>query len=80
MNGIVIKSTGSWYMVRSNDGDLYRCRLKGKFRTRNINSTNPIVVGDRVMLEKADDIFMINLVKLELFHKLKNWFQASHSR
>ena len=42
MNGIVIKSTGSWYMVRSQDGDIHRCRLKGKFRTKNINSTNPI--------------------------------------
>lgn len=73
MNGIVIKSTGSWYMVRSNDGDLYRCRLKGKFRTRNINSTNPIVVGDRVMLEKADDIFMIK----ELFERKNSIIRRS---
>ena len=60
MKGTVIKTTGSWYLVKSEKGDLLECRLKGKFRIKGIKSTNPIVVGDRVVLEKLDDSFMIN--------------------
>ena len=51
MNGVVIKSTGSWYQVKSKNGDLLECRLKGKFRIKGIKSTNPIVVGDKVKVE-----------------------------
>ena len=47
MVGIVYKSTGSWYLVKSND-ILYKCRMKGKFRLKGIKSTNPISVGDVV--------------------------------
>ena len=59
MNGVVIKSTGSWYLVKSEGDDLLECRLKGKFRIKGIKSTNPIVVGDKVKVEKSDDSFMI---------------------
>ena len=59
MNGVVIKSTGSWYLVKSEGDDLLECRLKGKFRIKGIKSTNPIVVGDKVKLETSDDSFMI---------------------
>ena len=59
MKGTVIKTTGSWYLVKSEKGDLLECRLKGKFRIKEIKSTNPIVVGDRVVLEKKDDSYMI---------------------
>ena len=59
MKGTVIKTTGSWYLVKSEKGDLLECRLKGKFRIKEIKSTNPIVVGDRVVLEKTDDSYMI---------------------
>lgn len=59
MNGVVIKSTGSWYLVKSEGDDLLKCRLKGKFRIKGIRSTNPIVVGDKVKVEKSDDSFMI---------------------
>ena len=59
MNGIVIKSTGSWYLVKSEGNDLLECRLKGKFRLKGIKSTNPIVVGDKVKIEQSDDSFMI---------------------
>ncbi len=47
MNGIVYKSTGSWYWVQAN-AVLYKCRIKGKFRLKGIKSTNPIAVGDVV--------------------------------
>ncbi len=48
MTGIVYKSTGSRYIVQTEDGSRFECRIRGKFRTRNIKSTNPVVVGDRV--------------------------------
>lgn len=48
MTGIVYKSTGSWYTVKSEQGDFIDCRIKGKFRITDIRSTNPIAVGDVV--------------------------------
>lgn len=48
MVGVVYKSTGSWYHVKSEDGVLHQCRIKGKFRMKGIKSTNPISVGDYV--------------------------------
>ena len=59
MKALVIKSTGSWYDVESNDGSLYKCRIKGKFRTENIKSTNPIVVGDYVEIHNDAQTWMI---------------------
>ena len=57
MTGIVYKSTGSWYQVKSTEGDFYKCRIKGKFRIKGIKSTNPIAVGDNVVfdIEKKGD-------------------------
>ena len=51
MLGIVYKSTGSWYTVKTEEGDSYECRIKGKFRIKGIKSTNPIAVGDVVVFE-----------------------------
>ena len=51
MTGIVYKSTGSWYLVKTKDGSFYECRMKGKFRIQGIKSTNPIAVGDVVDFE-----------------------------
>jgi len=48
MTGIVYKSTGSWYTVKTEDGAWYECRIKGKFRIKGIKSTNPVAVGDIV--------------------------------
>jgi ribosome biogenesis GTPase / thiamine phosphate phosphatase len=48
MTGTVYKSTGSWYTVKSENGDFMECRIKGKFRLKGIKSTNPISVGDVV--------------------------------
>lgn len=59
MKATVIKSTGSWYQVKSETGKILKCRLKGKFRTEGIKSTNPVVVGDRVKVEEFDKTFMI---------------------
>lgn len=55
MKGMVIKSTGSWYQVLGDDGRHYECRIKGKFRTKGIRTTNPIAVGDRVEFELEPD-------------------------
>jgi ribosome biogenesis GTPase len=51
MTGLVYKSTGSWYTVKTNLGATYQCRIKGKFRLKGIKSTNPISVGDIVDFE-----------------------------
>jgi ribosome biogenesis GTPase len=48
MTGIVYKSTGSWYTIKTENGAFLECRIKGKFRMRGIKSTNPIAVGDVV--------------------------------
>lgn len=45
------KSTGSWYQVKAEDGEVYTCRIKGKFRLKGIKSTNPVAVGDRVKFD-----------------------------
>ncbi|MNJ91410.1 putative ribosome biogenesis GTPase RsgA [compost metagenome] len=51
MQGLVIKSTGSWYQVHAENGLDYDCRIKGKFRIQGIQTTNPIAVGDQVEFE-----------------------------
>lgn len=55
MKGIVYKSTGSWYLVKGEDGHVYQARLKGKFKIKGITSTNPIAVGDEVGFEMEDE-------------------------
>ena len=67
MNGVVIKATGKRYTVKTADGEIVQCRLKGKFRIQGIKSTNPIVVGDKVEVEQESELWMI--VKL---HERKN--------
>jgi ribosome biogenesis GTPase len=47
--GVVIKSTGSWYIVKTDDEDPVSCKIKGKFRLDELKSTNPVAVGDRVV-------------------------------
>lgn len=54
MEGIVYKSTGSWYVVKSSEGFFFRCRIKGKFRIKGIKNTNPVAVGDSVSFELED--------------------------
>ena len=56
MEGKVYKSTGSWYLVKSDD-NFYECKIKGKLRLKAASSTNPVVVGDIVNfnLHKQED-------------------------
>ncbi len=51
MKGIVTKSTGSWYDVKTENGDHITCRIRGKFRIKGIKTTNPVAVGDQVDFE-----------------------------
>ncbi|MBQ8863321.1 MAG: ribosome small subunit-dependent GTPase A, partial [Rikenellaceae bacterium] len=44
-NGLVVRSTGSWYEVRTDDGIVRECRIRGKLRLKGVRSTNPVVVG-----------------------------------
>ena len=50
MHGLVIKNTGSWYTVLTDDGQFFDCKVKGNFRLKGIRSTNPVAVGDRVQI------------------------------
>ena len=50
MKGLVIKNTGSWYTVKTDDGQLIESKIKGNFRLKGIRSTNPVAVGDCVEL------------------------------
>ncbi len=51
MEGLVIKNTGSQYIVKTADGKLFNCKIKGAFRLKEIRTTNPIAVGDKVLFE-----------------------------
>lgn len=53
--GLVIKSTGSWYSVKLENGKIVSCRIKGKFRLQGIQTTNPVTVGDSVIIELQED-------------------------
>ena len=72
MTGTVYKSTGSWYTVKSDQGDFIECRMKGKFRIKGIKSTNPIAVGDSVdyELEETSDAVTGTIHKI---HDRKNY-------
>lgn len=53
--GLVIKNTGSWYVVRTTDGEDINCKIKGNFRIKGIRTTNPIAVGDNVEILPNSD-------------------------
>lgn len=55
MKATVYKSTGSWYVVKSDDGTTFKARIKGKFKVGGITSTNPIAVGDQVEIEMENE-------------------------
>ncbi|SEL79486.1 ribosome small subunit-dependent GTPase A [Parapedobacter koreensis] len=65
MKGLVTKSTGSWYEVLADDGNIYRCRIKGKFRTKDIKTTNPIAVGDWVAITPEAEPYTAIIVHLD---------------
>src|ERR1700749_354503 len=70
MQGLVIKSTGSWYTVRLSDGEIMDCRIKGKFRIKWIVTTNPIAVGDIVDVEPEPEVGTGVITNL---HQRKNY-------
>jgi ribosome biogenesis GTPase / thiamine phosphate phosphatase len=53
--GLVIRSTGSWYSVKSDTGEIMDCRIKGKLRMKEVRTTNPVTVGDRVLFDIQND-------------------------
>ncbi len=54
MKARIYKSTGSWYVAKGEDGNMYNARIKGIFKIEEITSTNPIAVGDEVEMEIED--------------------------
>ena len=63
MHGLVIKNTGSWYVVKTDDGTEINCKIKGNFRLKGIRTTNPIAVGDLVtILPNADGTAFITAI------------------
>ena len=52
---MVYKSTGIWYKVKDLNNTFFECRIKGNFKTKNIKSTNPIAVGDKVSFSLIDE-------------------------
>ncbi len=62
MKGFIIESTGAAYKIKAEDGNVYNCIMRGKFRTEQFNLTNPIAVGDRVLfkLENKNSLGVIN--------------------
>ncbi|MFV0555040.1 MAG: ribosome small subunit-dependent GTPase A [Mangrovibacterium sp.] len=65
--GLVIKSTGSWYHIKTESGAIIPCKIKGKFRMKGIRTTNPITVGDRVEFilkkDENEEIGLINKIE-----------------
>lgn len=55
MKATIYKSTGSWYVVKTEEGKVFNARIKGKFKIDDITSTNPIAVGDRVEIEMENE-------------------------
>ena len=57
MKALVYKSTGSWYITKTEDGHIYNARIKGIFKMDEaITSTNPIAVGDEVEMELENEL------------------------
>lgn len=76
--GIVFRSTGSWYQVLV-EGSLLDCRMKGKLRLKGVRSTNPIAVGDKVMVEEeTESITEILPRKNYIIRKSSNLSKESH--
>ena len=83
MKGIVIKNTGSWYVVRTDDDQLFDCKVKGNFRLKGIRSTNPVAVGDRVSITPGADGKTALIESLEdrrnyIIRKASNLSKQSH--
>lgn len=82
MQGIVIKNTGSWYTVRTDEGKNVDCKIKGNFRLKGIRSTNPVAVGDRVeiILNQEGTAFISSICDRHnyIIRKSQNLSKQSH--
>ena len=78
MKGLVIKNTGSWYTVQTDDGQLLDCKIKGNFRIKGIRSTNPVAVGDRVTVGDGCWITAIEDRRNYIIRKSINLSKQSH--
>lgn len=82
MRGLVVKNTGSWYVVRTDDGELLNCKIKGNFRLKGIRSTNPVAVGDRVVIVsgRGSDMMISDIEdrKNYIIRKSSNLSKQSH--
>ncbi len=82
MQGLVIKNTGSWYTVKTVEGSVVECKIKGNFRLKGIRSTNPVAVGDHVEIElnsqKTAFITAIGDRKNYIIRKSQNLSKQSH--
>ena len=82
MRGLVIKNTGSWYTVKTEDGSLVDCKIKGNFRLKGIRSTNPVAVGDHVDIIRNQEgtAFISNICDRRnyIIRKSQNLSKQSH--
>ena len=78
MKGLVIKNTGSWYTVLTDDDQLLDCKIKGNFRIKGIRSTNPLAVGDRVSVGEGNWITEIEDRRNYIIRKSINLSKQSH--
>jgi len=78
VKGLVIKNTGSWYTVQTDDGQLLDCKVKGNFRLRGIRSTNPVAVGDCVSVSDGNFITEIEDRRNYIIRKSINLSKQSH--
>lgn len=82
MKGIVIKNTGSWYTVRTDNGQCIDCKVKGNFRLKGIRSTNPVAIGDQVEILMQDNdtalITQISQRKNYIIRKSINLSKQTH--
>ncbi len=79
--GVVIKSTGSWYIVGMDEGGTVECRIRGRFRIEGIRTTNPVAVGDRVQVELGSEGGVITGIeprKNYIIRKSTNLSKESH--
>ena len=80
MTGTVIRNTGSWYVVRTDDDRLFDCKVKGNFRLKGIRSTNPVAVGDRVEIGDGSPAFITEVHDRRnyIIRKASNLSKQSH--
>lgn len=76
--GLVMKSTGSWYEVLAEGGEVIHCKVRGKLRLKDIKTTNPIAVGDRVYFTIEDSVGLIMEVKERKNYIIRKSSNLSH--